>query len=68
VFRPATRHLLFYRVGIIKQRWDDAYGINGEIRTEIVHPSEILVPDAIWRTVVGILCINSLRHSCRRDG
>lgn len=43
VFRPAVRHLLIYRLGVVKQRWDEDLGPGGEIRTEYVHPNDILV-------------------------
>lgn len=43
VFRPATRHLLVYRLGVIKQRWDEHLGPIGDIRTEYVNPADILV-------------------------
>lgn len=42
-FRPAVRHLLIYRLGVLKQRWDEGLGPNGDIRTEYVHPNDILV-------------------------
>lgn len=43
VFRPALRHLLVYRLGVVMQRWDPDLGPNGDIRTEYVHPNDILV-------------------------
>lgn len=40
--RIATRHLLMYRVGILKQRFDPSKGRFGEIITEVVDPAKLI--------------------------
>lgn len=42
-FKFATRHMLIYRLGCLKLRWDENIGENGEIVTEYVLPHDITI-------------------------